>query len=34
MAYIPPGTEHDVINTGKDVLEYVYVVASPERAGA
>ena len=29
MAYIPPGTEHDVINTGKDVLEYVYVVASP-----
>jgi quercetin dioxygenase-like cupin family protein len=33
MAYIPPGTEHNVINTGKDVLEYVYVVASPERAG-
>ena len=29
MAYIPPGTEHDVINTGKDVMEYVYVVARP-----
>jgi quercetin dioxygenase-like cupin family protein len=34
MAYIPPGTEHDVINTGKDVLEYVYFVARSEQAGA
>ena len=27
VTYIPPGTRHNVKNTGKDVLEYVYVVA-------
>jgi len=27
MAYIPPGTKHNVMNTGKEVLEYVWVVA-------
>ena|SRR5208283_1746468 len=25
--YIPPGTRHNVENTGHDLLEYVYVVA-------
>jgi mannose-6-phosphate isomerase-like protein (cupin superfamily) len=25
--YIPPQTHHDVLNTGKEPLEYVYVVA-------
>jgi quercetin dioxygenase-like cupin family protein len=28
FAYIPPATRHNVLNTGKDALEYVYVVAS------
>ena len=27
MAYIPPATRHNVRNTGKELLEYVYVVA-------
>ncbi len=27
LAYIPPATRHNVSNTGKDTLEYVYVVA-------
>jgi len=27
FAYIPPNTRHNVSNTGKDTLEYVYVVA-------
>jgi quercetin dioxygenase-like cupin family protein len=27
MIYNPPQTEHDVINTGEDVLEYIYIVA-------
>ena len=27
FAYIPPNTRHNVSNTGKDILEYVYVVA-------
>jgi quercetin dioxygenase-like cupin family protein len=27
LAYIPPETRHNVLNTGKDALEYVYVVA-------
>ena len=27
MAYIPPGTKHNVTNTGSEVLEYVWVVA-------
>ena len=25
--YIPPATRHNVTNTGREVLEYVYVVA-------
>ncbi len=27
MTYIPPGTKHNVTNTGYEVLEYVWVVA-------
>jgi quercetin dioxygenase-like cupin family protein len=27
LAYIPPGTKHNVTNTGTEVLEYVWVVA-------
>jgi len=27
FAYIPPATRHNVSNTGKEMLEYVYVVA-------
>jgi len=27
VVYIPPATRHNVANTGKDILEYVYVVA-------
>jgi mannose-6-phosphate isomerase-like protein (cupin superfamily) len=27
VVYIPPETHHDVLNTGKELLEYVYVVA-------
>lgn len=27
FAYIPPATRHNVANTGKELLEYVYVVA-------
>ena len=27
MAYIPPGSNHNVLNTGNELLEYVYVVA-------
>ena len=27
VAYCPPGTEHDVTNTGTEPLRYVYVVA-------
>jgi mannose-6-phosphate isomerase-like protein (cupin superfamily) len=27
LVYIPPATRHDVQNTGKGILEYVYVVA-------
>jgi mannose-6-phosphate isomerase-like protein (cupin superfamily) len=27
FVYIPPATRHNVANTGKDPLEYVYVVA-------
>ena len=27
LAYIPPATRHNVSNTGKEMLEYVYVVA-------
>jgi mannose-6-phosphate isomerase-like protein (cupin superfamily) len=28
--YCPPETEHNVTNTGRSVLRYVYVVASTE----
>ena len=31
VAYCPPGTEHDVANTGRDPLRYVYVVARASR---
>jgi mannose-6-phosphate isomerase-like protein (cupin superfamily) len=31
LAYIPPGTRHNVTNTGTTMLEYVWVVA-PTRA--
>ena len=37
VAYSPPGTEHDVVNTGTEPLRYVYIVArtaTPERGGA
>jgi quercetin dioxygenase-like cupin family protein len=27
LAYIPPATRHNVTNTGKGVLEYVWIVA-------
>ncbi len=27
IAYCPPATEHDVVNTGSEPLRYVYVVA-------
>jgi mannose-6-phosphate isomerase-like protein (cupin superfamily) len=27
LVYIPPATRHNVLNTGKEPLEYVYVVA-------
>ena len=27
MAYIPPGTRHNVTNTGNELMEYVWVVA-------
>ena len=27
LAYIPPRTRHNVSNTGREMLEYVYVVA-------
>lgn len=27
FAYIPPGTRHNVSNTGQEILEYVYIVA-------
>ena len=27
LIYVPPETAHDVKNTGKDVLKYVYVVS-------
>lgn len=27
VAYCPPATEHDVVNTGAQLLRYVYVVA-------
>lgn len=32
LVYIPPATKHNVANTGKDVLEYVYVVAPAQAA--
>ena len=32
LAYIPPATRHNVTNTGRQILEYVWVVA-PTNAG-
>lgn len=32
VAYCPPATEHDVINTGKEPLRYVYVAAKAGEA--
>jgi mannose-6-phosphate isomerase-like protein (cupin superfamily) len=31
MVYIPPSTRHNVQNTGRELLEYVYVVAPTPR---
>jgi mannose-6-phosphate isomerase-like protein (cupin superfamily) len=31
LVYIPPATCHNVKNTGKELLEYVYVVAPAKR---
>ena len=31
LAYIPPGTKHNVTNTGKELLEYVWIVAPAEK---
>jgi mannose-6-phosphate isomerase-like protein (cupin superfamily) len=31
FVYIPPATRHDVANTGRELLEYVYVVAPAEK---
>jgi oxalate decarboxylase/phosphoglucose isomerase-like protein (cupin superfamily) len=31
FVYIPPAMKHNVANTGKDMLEYVYVVAPTQR---
>jgi len=30
IAYCPPATEHDVINTGSDTLRYVWLVAKAQ----
>lgn len=30
-AYVPPQTEHDVLNTGTDALRYIYVVAEAKK---
>jgi quercetin dioxygenase-like cupin family protein len=27
VAYCPPATEHNVVNTGTDLMRYIYVVA-------
>jgi len=32
VAYIPPRTEHNVLNTGEGLLCYIYVVAPVRRA--
>ena len=31
VAYCPPNTEHDVLNTGTGILRYVYIVARAAR---
>jgi len=31
VAYCPPVTEHDVINTGTDTLRYIWLVAEAQR---
>jgi quercetin dioxygenase-like cupin family protein len=30
VAYCPPTTEHDVVNTGKDTLRYIWLVANAD----
>jgi mannose-6-phosphate isomerase-like protein (cupin superfamily) len=30
VAYCPPKTEHDVVNTGSVSLRYLYIVAKPK----
>jgi quercetin dioxygenase-like cupin family protein len=30
IAYIPPNTVHNVINTGDEILQYIYVVAKAD----
>ena len=31
VAYCPPMTEHDVINTGSDTLRYIWLAAKAQR---
>jgi len=31
VAYCPPNTQHDVTNTGKDTLRYIWLVANAKR---
>jgi quercetin dioxygenase-like cupin family protein len=31
VAYCPPATEHDVVNTGRDTLRYIWLVANTKR---
>jgi len=31
LAYVPPGTRHNVTNTGKEPLEYVWIVAPAKK---
>lgn len=31
VAYCPPNTEHDVVNTGKETLRYMWLVARAEK---
>ena len=30
IAYIPPHTEHNVVNTGTEIMRYIYVVTEVE----
>jgi len=31
LAYVPPGTRHNVTNTGKEPLEYIWIVAPAKK---